>query len=159
VANASSTTGPRLGRAAHVAAPPTALCGGSPTVDDGAELAITPLRAVGSIGVDIHPLRDEPAAGEIPAPGAQELGTHIEHRFAVLPSATGWQGPNAVARAEDFRNDVLVTRGTAPVGGHLPPTRRACGSTAGTSWSPRSDASPGTGTVAVAVAVAAPRCG
>jgi alpha-mannosidase len=45
----------------------------------------------------------------------------IENRFAVVPSAAGWQGANAVALAEEFRNDVLVTRGTAPAGGQLPP--------------------------------------
>ena len=90
-------------------------------VGDGSELAITLLRAIGSISVNIHPLRDEPAASEIPAPGAQDLGVRIENRFAVVPSATGWQGANAVALAEDFRNDVLVARGTAPAGGQLPP--------------------------------------
>ncbi|MBT2232178.1 glycosyl hydrolase-related protein [Nonomuraea sp. NEAU-A123] len=90
-------------------------------VGDGSELAITLLRAIGSISVNIHPLRDEPAATEIPAPGAQDLGVRIEHRLAVVPSATGWQGANAVALAEDFRNDMLVTRGTAPAEGQLPP--------------------------------------
>ncbi len=44
----------------------------------------------------------------------------IESRFAVVPSAAGWQGANAVALAEGFHNDVLVTRGTAPAGGRLP---------------------------------------
>ncbi|MEV6609041.1 glycoside hydrolase family 38 C-terminal domain-containing protein [Kutzneria sp. NPDC051319] len=86
----------------------------------GDELAITLLRAIGSISVNIHPLRDEPAASEIPAPGAQELGVRIENRFAVLPSASGWQAADAVALAEDFRNDVLVRRGSAPAGGPLP---------------------------------------
>lgn len=90
-------------------------------VGEGSELAITLLRAIGSISVNIHPLRDEPAASEIPAPGAQDLGVRIENRFAVVPSATGWQGANAVAVAEEFRNDVLVTRGTAPAEGQLPP--------------------------------------
>ncbi|MBG7699311.1 alpha-mannosidase [Streptomyces sp. MC1] len=90
-------------------------------VDGGSELALTLLRAVGSISVNIHPLRDEPAASEIPAPGAQDLGMRIENRFAVLPSAADWAGSGAVDRAEEFRNDVLVTRGTAPAGGHLPP--------------------------------------
>ncbi|MEV5786782.1 alpha-mannosidase [Streptomyces sp. NPDC052287] len=89
-------------------------------VGDGSELAITLLRAIGSISVNIHPLRDEPAASEIPAPGAQDLGVRVENRFAVVPSATGWQGANAVALAEEFRNDVLVTRGTAPAEGRLP---------------------------------------
>ncbi|WP_234535037.1 alpha-mannosidase [Streptomyces shenzhenensis] len=90
-------------------------------VDGGRALALTLLRAVGSISVNIHPLRDEPAASEIPAPGAQDLGMRIENRFAVLPWAAGWQGAGAVALAEEFRNDVLVTRGTAPGGGPLPP--------------------------------------
>ncbi|WP_405867039.1 alpha-mannosidase [Streptomyces sp. NBC_01515] len=90
-------------------------------VGDGSELAITLLRAIGSISVNIHPLRDEPAASEIPVPGAQDLGTRIENRFAVVPSATGWQGANAVTLAEEFRNDVLVVRGTAPTGHQLPP--------------------------------------
>ncbi|WP_405976015.1 alpha-mannosidase [Streptomyces sp. NBC_00988] len=90
-------------------------------VGDGSELAITLLRAIGSISVNIHPLRDEPAASEIPVPGAQDLGMRIENRFAVVPSATGWRGAKAVTLAEEFRNDVLVTRGTAPAGRQLPP--------------------------------------
>ncbi|WP_406486571.1 alpha-mannosidase [Streptomyces phaeochromogenes] len=90
-------------------------------VGDGTELAVTLLRAIGSISVNIHPLRDEPAASEIPAPGAQDLGMRVENRFAVVPSATGWRGANAVALAEEFRNDVLVARGTAPAGCQLPP--------------------------------------
>ncbi|MGY4980400.1 glycoside hydrolase family 38 N-terminal domain-containing protein [Streptomyces sp. 900105755] len=90
-------------------------------VDDGSALAVTLLRAIGSISVNIHPLRDEPAASEIPAPGAQDLGLRVENRFAVLPWASGWQGAGAVALAEEFRNDALVTRGTAPGGAPLPP--------------------------------------
>ncbi|MER5198712.1 glycoside hydrolase family 38 N-terminal domain-containing protein [Streptomyces sp. NPDC002755] len=92
-------------------------------VGDGRELAVTLLRAIGSISVNLHPLRDEPAASEIPVPGAQDLGMRIENRFAVVPSAAGWQGAHAVALAEEFRNDVLVTRGTAPGGTPLPPDR------------------------------------
>ncbi|MDH6565292.1 mannosylglycerate hydrolase [Streptomyces sp. SAI-117] len=90
-------------------------------VEDGSALALTLLRAIGSISVNIHPLRDEPAASEIPTPGAQELGVRIEHRFAVVPSAAGWQEARAVALAEEFRNEVLVTRGTGPGDGQLPP--------------------------------------
>ncbi|MGN7797778.1 hypothetical protein [Leifsonia sp. 22587] len=89
-------------------------------VEGGSELAITLLRAIGSISVNIHPLRDEPAATEIAAPGAQDLGVRVENRLAIVPSAAGWRGANAVALAEEFRNDVLVARGTAPVGGALP---------------------------------------
>ncbi|PSM42482.1 alpha-mannosidase [Streptomyces dioscori] len=90
-------------------------------VGEGTELAITLLRAIGSISVNIHPLRDEPAASEIPVPGAQDLGMRVENRFAVVPSATGWRGADAVALAEEFRGEVLVTRGTGTAGGQLPP--------------------------------------
>ncbi|MEU2617273.1 alpha-mannosidase [Streptomyces sp. NPDC007157] len=90
-------------------------------VDDGSALALTLLRAIGSISVNLHPLRDEPAASEIPVPGAQDLGMRIENRFAVLPWASGWQGADAVALAEEFRADVLVARGTATGGAPLPP--------------------------------------
>ncbi|MER7932869.1 MULTISPECIES: alpha-mannosidase [unclassified Streptomyces] len=90
-------------------------------VDDGRALALTLLRAIGSISVNIHPLRDEPAASEIPVPGAQDLGMRIENRIAVLPSAGGWRDADAVALAEEFRAGVLVARGTAPGGGPLPP--------------------------------------
>ena len=85
----------------------------------GGELALTLLRAIGSISVNIHPYRDEPAATEIPAPGAQDLGVRVAHRFAVVPSANGW--PGAVALADLFRHEVLAVRGSAPAGGPLPP--------------------------------------
>ncbi|HYS35628.1 MAG TPA: glycosyl hydrolase-related protein, partial [Pseudonocardiaceae bacterium] len=87
----------------------------------GDELAITLLRAIGAISVNIHPYRDEPAAAEIPAPGAQDLGMRVENRFAILPSSAGWRDANAVALAEVFRNDVLVARGSARYAGGLPP--------------------------------------
>jgi mannosylglycerate hydrolase len=80
---------------------------------DGAELALTLLRAVGSISVNLHPLRDEPAASEIPIPGGQELGTNVVARVAVIPDAGGWRGARAVARSDEFRFPALVRRGTA----------------------------------------------
>lgn len=89
-------------------------------VENGTELAITMLRAVGSISVNLHPFRDEPAASEIPVPGAQDLGSLLQNRFAILPSARGWQEAGAVALAEQFRDEVLVTRGSATAGGPLP---------------------------------------
>ncbi len=122
-------------------------------VGDGSELAVTLLRAIGSISVNIHPLRDEPAASEIPVPGAQDLGMRIENRFAVVPSATGWRGADAVALAEEFRNDVLVTRGRHPRGGNCRPTGPGCASTARTSSSRPSAESPTPSTGR------APRCG
>lgn len=90
-------------------------------VGDGSELAVTLLRAVGAISVNIHPYRDEPAASEIPAPGAQGLGVRVEHRFAVVPG--GWKSVHAVALAEEFRNDARAVRGSAAAGSRLPADR------------------------------------
>ncbi|MDQ1573240.1 MAG: 2-O-(6-phospho-alpha-D-mannosyl)-D-glycerate hydrolase [Actinomycetota bacterium] len=92
-------------------------------VGDGTELALTLVRAVGAISVNLHPLRDEPAANEIPIPGGQELGTRVTARFAVLPSAAGWQAGGAVRLAEQFRSDGLVRRGLASAGVALPAAR------------------------------------
>ncbi|HEY0248300.1 MAG TPA: hypothetical protein VGC45_08555 [Gryllotalpicola sp.] len=89
-------------------------------IDDGAELAVTLLRAVGAISVNLHPLRDEPAAVHIVTPGAQELGARIETRLAVLPAAGGWRAAQAAAAAELFRGDASAVRGAAPASTALP---------------------------------------
>ncbi|WP_345630034.1 glycoside hydrolase family 38 N-terminal domain-containing protein [Rugosimonospora acidiphila] len=81
-------------------------------VVDGEELALTVLRAVGSISRNVHPFRDEPAASEIPAPGAQSLGETITARFGVVLSPQGWQRAQAVRRSAHFRGEALVLRGT-----------------------------------------------
>lgn len=77
------------------------------------ELAITLLRAVGSISVNVHPLREEPAYAEVPIPGAQEIGSTVAVRAAILPSRAGWRAAGAVERASLFRSDVLISRGSA----------------------------------------------
>ncbi|MFW6091072.1 MAG: alpha-mannosidase, partial [Actinomycetota bacterium] len=46
-------------------------------VDGGAEVALTLLRAVGWMSVNLHPYRDEPAGPERPVPGAQDLGREV----------------------------------------------------------------------------------
>lgn len=91
---------------------------------EGEELAVTLSRSVGSISVNLHPLRDEPAASEIPIPGAQELGSVFQARLALLAHAGGWEGAQAVAAAEDFRGRPLVYRGRAPVNEPVPEARR-----------------------------------
>ncbi|XVV15746.1 hypothetical protein ACQP2X_15800 [Actinoplanes sp. CA-131856] len=87
-------------------------------VADGNELALTLLRAVGSISVNLHPLRDEPAASEIPIPGGQELGNDFTVHLAVLPAA--WEAGDAVRHGEAFRSPGLWQRGGAAAGGPLP---------------------------------------
>lgn len=92
-------------------------------VADGTELALTLVRAVGAMSVNLHPMRDEPAASEIPIPGGQELGREIDVDLAVLPAAGGWVPANAVAWTEHFRFPGLWQRGAAPAGDELPPAR------------------------------------
>lgn len=87
---------------------------------DGRELAVTLSRSVGSISVNLHPLRDEPAASEIPIPGAQELGSPFEAELALLVDGGGWRGAGAVGAAEVFRSRPLVVRGRAAVEAVLP---------------------------------------
>ncbi|WP_203230944.1 glycoside hydrolase family 38 C-terminal domain-containing protein, partial [Agromyces humi] len=72
-------------------------------VSGGDAIALTLVRAVGMMSVNIHPLRDEPAGAEFPVPGAQYLGTRVRTEFAVLPAARGWQDAGAARWAELLR--------------------------------------------------------
>jgi alpha-mannosidase len=83
-------------------------------VAGGTELALTLLRAVGCLSVNVHPLRDEPAGPQVAVPGAQQLGQQVRARLAILPSAHGWAGADAVRHAEAFRHEALAAPGTAP---------------------------------------------
>jgi alpha-mannosidase len=94
---------------------------------DGRELAVTLSRSVGSISVNLHPLRDEPAASEIPIPEAQELGNRIHASLALLVDADGWQQSHAVAASESFRARPLVARGLAASTTRLPMPRKGFG--------------------------------
>ena len=94
---------------------------------DGRELAVTLSRSVGSISVNLHPLRDEPAASEIPIPEAQELGNTIRASLALLVGVDGWQQSHAVAACESFRARPLVVRGLATSATRLPMPRKGFG--------------------------------
>lgn len=89
-------------------------------VDDGAELALTLLRAVGMLSRNVHPLRDEPAGPEIAVPEAQCVGAVVSARIAVLPSAGGWAAAEAVRHAEEFRNELFAAPGRGVPGSPLP---------------------------------------
>jgi alpha-mannosidase len=88
---------------------------------DRDQLALTVLRAVGSISVNVHPLRDEPAASEIPIPGAQEEGTGVDMEFAVIASSAGYRNADAVRLSDHFNADALAVRGRGRHGIDLPP--------------------------------------
>ncbi|SIO03702.1 glycoside hydrolase family 38 N-terminal domain-containing protein [Agromyces cerinus] len=85
-------------------------------VDDGRSgvdaIALTLVRAVGMMSVNVHPLRDEPAGAEFAVPGAQYLGTPVATEFAILPSASGWAESGAARWAELERVEPEVARGT-----------------------------------------------
>ncbi|TDE10638.1 glycosyl hydrolase-related protein [Jiangella asiatica] len=89
---------------------------------DGSELALTLLRAVGWMSVNLHPLRDEPAGSELEVPGAQYLGVPVRTRLAVVPRAGGWGPSRAPRLAEEFRHEPLTAPGSATAGGALPPS-------------------------------------
>ncbi|WP_350348245.1 hypothetical protein ABIQ69_16675 [Agromyces sp. G08B096] len=87
----------------------------------GDAIALTLVRAVGMMSVNVHPLRDEPAGAEFSVPGARYLGTPVHTTFAVLPSAAGWPEAEVGRWAELVRSEPEVVRGTrggpAVVGG------------------------------------------
>ena len=82
-------------------------------VSEGTELALTLLRSVGWLSVNVHPLRNEPAGPQVAVPGAQYLGDQVCTRLAVVPSAGGWAGADAIRLAEEFRHDGLTAPGAA----------------------------------------------
>lgn len=85
-------------------------------VDEGRELAVTVLRAVGHISRNVHPYREEPAASEIPIPAAQCRGAR-EFELALLPHAGGWRAGDVVRQAERYRLPFVVAHGSGASSG------------------------------------------
>ncbi|MFB9908299.1 glycoside hydrolase family 38 N-terminal domain-containing protein [Allokutzneria oryzae] len=79
--------------------------------EDGSELALTLLRAVGAISRNLHPLRAEPAGPTTPIPEAQVPGVTTSC-FAVLPHAGDWASANLMDAAERYRNPLITVAGT-----------------------------------------------
>lgn len=70
------------------------------------EIALTVVRSVGLMSVNVHPLRDEPAGSEVPVPGAQYIGESVTLSFAIdLDPAS------VVQHADMFRFDPITTPG------------------------------------------------
>src|SRR5699024_8652449 len=91
-------------------------------VDDGRELALTLLRAIGRRSVNRHPLRDEPAGQEFEVPGAQYVGVPVTARMAILPHARGWSADaaNAPHWADQLRTEAVIVRGGGGNGDSMP---------------------------------------
>lgn len=77
------------------------------------QLALTVLRSVGLMSVNVHPLRDEPAGMEVPTPGAQYLGKSVELSFAIDLSAPDWSDSDLVAHSDTFRFEPVAVAGRA----------------------------------------------
>jgi mannosylglycerate hydrolase len=82
-------------------------------VDEGRVLAITLLRATGSISRDDHPYRDEPAGPVLATPGAQLPGPRT-FELAIMPFAGDAPGPEVLAAAEVYRQPFLTAAGGGP---------------------------------------------
>lgn len=82
-------------------------------------LALTVLRSVGLMSVNLHPLRDEPAGSEVPTPGAQYLGEHVELRFGLDLRSPEWSDSEIMRRSEAFRFEPVVVAGTGSEVGAL----------------------------------------
>ncbi|SDM60245.1 glycoside hydrolase family 38 C-terminal domain-containing protein [Actinomyces ruminicola] len=76
------------------------------------EIALTLLRAVGLMSVNLHPLRDEPAGAEVAVPDAQYLGTVVTTDFAIDLSCPDWDDSDLIRHADQFRFDPVCLVGT-----------------------------------------------
>lgn len=75
-------------------------------VDGPDQIALTVLRSVGWMSVNVHPLRDEPAGSQLPTPGAQYLGEQVDFSFAVDLNTE-----RLTEHADVFRFGPIVTPG------------------------------------------------
>ena len=79
---------------------------------DGArELALTVLRATGTISRTLHPWREEPAGPVIATPAAERLG-HVHIAFAILPYTGDWAAAEIDDAAEAYRVPFVVAEGS-----------------------------------------------
>lgn len=85
------------------------------------DIALTVLRAVGLMSVNVHPLRDEPAGSELAVPGAQYVGVHVRASFALDLSAGDGSGPGVVEHSDVFRFDPVTVAGSAASAGAAGP--------------------------------------
>ena len=75
------------------------------------QIALTVVRSVGMMSVNVHPLRDEPAGSQIPTPGAQYLGRRVELAFAVDLGSPEWNEGALVEHGDIFRLEPILAKG------------------------------------------------
>lgn len=76
------------------------------------QVALTLLRGVGLMSVNLHPLRDEPAGSQLPTPGAQYPGTEVELNFGIDLRSPDWSESELMRHSELFRFDPVCAVGT-----------------------------------------------
>lgn len=74
-------------------------------------LALTLIRSVGLMSVNIHPMRDEPAGMERPTPGAQYLGVAVHTDFAIDLGSRDRVSGDVVVNSDRFRLSFVTTIG------------------------------------------------
>lgn len=75
------------------------------------QIALTVVRCVGMMSVNVHPLRDEPAGSELLTPGAQYLGTEVQLRFAIDLGSPEWTKGRLIEHSDVFRMEPVVAKG------------------------------------------------
>jgi alpha-mannosidase len=93
-------------------------------VDEGAELALTLLRATGYLSRIALPLRPDPAGPPMPVEGAQLQGRRMME-YALLPHHGDWREADLYRAADEFLVPLERARGGGVAGASLPPTGQA----------------------------------
>lgn len=75
------------------------------------QLALTVLRGVGLMSVNLHPLRDEPAGSELPTPAAQYLGREVELSFGIDLRSPDWSDSEIMRHSDTFRFEPVQVTG------------------------------------------------
>ena len=91
--------------------------------EDGAELAVTLLRATGWLSRRRLPLRPDPAGPAVPVEGAQVQGPR-RWRYGLLLHAGDWETAHLTRRAGDFVTPLEAVAGRAGGAGSRPPEGR-----------------------------------
>lgn len=76
------------------------------------EIALTFVRSVPLMSVNVHPLRDEPAGSQVPTPEAQYLGRDVELRFAIDLTCPDWSASPIMRHSDEFRFEPVSVVGT-----------------------------------------------
>ncbi|MEZ5086400.1 MAG: glycoside hydrolase family 38 C-terminal domain-containing protein [Tessaracoccus sp.] len=75
------------------------------------QIALTVVRSIGFMSVNVHPLRDEPAGSELPTPGAQHEGERVELNVGIDLGAPDWNRGALIEHSDVYRLEPIVAKG------------------------------------------------